>query len=56
MAKTTATNKSSIPVRTAAQVYSQTAKAGNGQVAKGSFGAKVASLAAQHTPPASKCK
>jgi len=56
MAKTTTTSKSSLPLRTAAQVYSQTAKTGNGKVGKGSFGAKVASLAAQHMPPASKRK
>ncbi|ABM40032.1 hypothetical protein Pnap_4971 (plasmid) [Polaromonas naphthalenivorans CJ2] len=54
MAKTNSVHKPSIPVRTVAHVYSDTAKAGKGQVPKGSFAAGVAKLATQHKPQAQK--
>ena len=54
MTKATSVHKPSIPVRTVAHVYSNTAKAGKGQVPKGSFAAGVAKLATQHKPQAPK--
>lgn len=48
MAKGSQAGKS-IATQTVARAYSATAKAGNGQVPRGSFASGVAKLGAQHT-------